>query len=120
VERLEFHHVIRNLLRRLASLAYFHSGIDPEAFDFRGAIREAERVASDGGRLHWQDWERYSGRQGRRLLMGGLVGRIKFKEVPPEFWGLLATGEQLHVGKLASFGLGRYGVGIKNQNQGAV
>ncbi len=112
LERLEFHHLIRNLLRRLASLAYFHCGLDPEAFSFKETIAAAEIVLSSSCQLQWLDWERYSSRQQSRLLMGGLIGKIQFREVPPPFFSLLLTGEDLHVGKMASFGLGRYEMAI--------
>jgi len=108
LEHLEYHHIIRNLLRRLASLAYFHGDQDPEDFDFKQTIAAAVPVRSSGTRLHWQDWERYSARQQTRMLMGGLLGTIRFSQVPPPGYSLLLTGEQLHVGKMASFGLGQY------------
>jgi hypothetical protein len=110
VEQLEFHHVIRNLLRRLASLAYFHGGIDPETFPFKEAIRVAEQVPTVSRHLRWLDWERYSSRQRTKMLMGGLVGQITLTQVPGVFHSLLTTGSHLHVGKMASFGLGRYEV----------
>lgn len=108
LEQLEYHHLIRSLLRRLASLAYFHAGLDPEDFDFKQTIAAATRVTSRSRRLQWQDWERYSARQQTRMLMGGLLGAISFQQVPPPDLSLLVTGEQLHVGKMASFGLGQY------------
>jgi hypothetical protein len=110
VEKMEFHHLIRNLLRRLASLAYFHCQIDPEAdgFYFKGCIQAAETVKLSWRRCQWQDWERYSQRQQTKMLLGGIVGNISFREVPPQFLPLLLLGEQLHVGKTASFGLGQY------------
>ncbi|MGQ9921964.1 MAG: CRISPR system precrRNA processing endoribonuclease RAMP protein Cas6, partial [Desulfobacca sp.] len=118
LERLEFHHLIRNLLRRLASLAYFHCGLDPEVFPFQEAIRTAEQVQSTLSQLQWLDWERYSSRQQTRMLMGGLVGTIQFRQVPPLFLSLLRTGEHLHVGKMASFGLGRYELTLEASNRG--
>ncbi len=108
VDALELHHLIRNLLRRLASLAYFHCGIDPENFDFRGAIHAAEKVPLTASELSWQEWERYSQRQREKMLMGGVVGRVSYARVPADLLSLLRVGEHLHVGKMASFGLGRY------------
>ena len=118
LDRLEFHHLIRNLLRRLASLAYFHCGLDPEEFNFKEAIAAAEKVISTFQQLRWLDWERYSSRQQSRLLMGGLVGQINFQQVPPQFLPLLLCGEQLHVGKMSSFGLGRFEVQLDSQYNG--
>lgn len=116
VERVEFHHLIRNLLRRLASLAYFHCETDTEGFDFRGIIREAEKIGVSERNLRWQDWERYSSRQQRQMLLGGVIGTISFASVPASFLSLLFVGEQLHVGKAASFGLGQFQI---NQEHGS-
>ncbi|MFP3868867.1 MAG: CRISPR system precrRNA processing endoribonuclease RAMP protein Cas6 [Desulfobacteraceae bacterium] len=108
IEKLELHHLIRNLLRRLASLAYFHCGLDPDSFDFKGCIQAAEAVAVKRRHCSWQDWARYSSRQQERMLFGGIVGQVSFSEVPSHLLSLLLLGEQLHVGKTASFGLGQY------------
>jgi hypothetical protein len=103
----EFHHVMRSLLRRLSSLSYFHCGTRLET-DFKGlteSARKIERLSSD---LHWYDWERYSSRQKQRMNLGGFVGSATFAGDFREFLPFLAWGEVLHVGKAASFGLGRY------------
>lgn len=108
VKHPEFHHLIRNLLRRLSSLAYFHCQLDPEDFDFKGCIRGAEAVRVRACQCHWQEWPRYSQRQRERMLLGGLVGHLSFAAVPPLLLSLLQCGEQLHLGKAASFGLGQF------------
>lgn len=103
----EFHVVIRNLLRRISSLAYFHNGHVWEV-DFAGIIQEATRVALVENRTCWQDWQRYSSRQDKKIPLGGLVGEAVYDGVPGEFWPLLRLGEVLHVGKGVVFGLGKY------------
>lgn len=115
---LEFHHLIRNLLRRLASLAYFHCQLDPESFDFKGCIRAAEQVAVSRRHCSWQEWARYSSRQRERMLLGGIIGRMSFSKVPAPLLSLLLVGEHLHVGKVASFGLGQYRItGLRTTDQ---
>ena len=105
---LEFHIFIRNLLRRLALLSYFHCGEDPSAWDFKGLIGQAEQVKVKEHRLQWHDWERYSGRQDTRMKMGGFVGKITFEGIIEPFIQLIRAGEVLHVGKGTAFGLGQY------------
>ncbi len=105
---LEFHILIRNLLRRLSLLAYFHCGKDPSGWDFKGMIRRAEEVKVSARALRWHDWQRYSTRQGTRMKLGGFVGRITFRGDIGPFMPLIRAGEVLHVGKGTSFGLGRY------------
>jgi hypothetical protein len=107
VHHIELHMLIRSLLRRLSSLAYFHHGWELE-LDFTGLIERAAevRLVSDGTR--WVDWERYSSRQDNKVNMGGLVGMVEYEGCLDEFLPLLRIGELVHVGKGAVFGMGKY------------
>ncbi len=107
---LEFHILIRNLLRRLSVLSYFHCGKRLD-LDFKGLIERARSVLKVESRLRWMDWERYSARQQSTMLMGGLVGLVTFEGPLPEFLPLLRLGELVHVGKGTVFGLGLYRLG---------
>jgi CRISPR-associated endoribonuclease Cas6 len=107
---LEFHMLVRNLLRRISLLSYFHGNGRLAAFDFKGLIEKAKEVKVIGRDLRWWDWERYSGRQERRINMGGFVGDVTFEGDLRPFIQILKAGEILHVGKGTAFGLGRYGV----------
>jgi len=111
VHHIELHMLIRSLLRRLSSLAYFHHGWELE-LDFTGLIERAAevRLVKDGTR--WVDWERYSSRQDNKVNMGGLVGRVEYEGYLDEFLPLLRLGELVHVGKGAVFGMGKYKVCI--------
>lgn len=75
--RLEFHMLIRNLLRRLSSLAYFHHGWEME-LDFPGLIQKAAEVSIAEDHTRWVDWERYSSRKDHKMNLGGLVGRVTY------------------------------------------
>lgn len=104
---LEFHILLRNLLRRISLLSYFHCGKRLE-IDFRGMIEKARKIRTRDRELKWVDWERYSARQETRLKMGGFVGSITFEGELEEFLPVLRLGELVHVGKGTSFGLGQY------------
>jgi CRISPR-associated endoribonuclease Cas6 len=103
----EFHVVIRNLLRRLSNLAYFHCG-EELRLDFKGLIEAAKQVETRDGQIQWRDWERYSARQDARMKMGGFVGKVEYRGALTDFLPLLKLGEKLHLGKGTGFGLGRY------------
>lgn len=105
--KIEFHHLVRSLLRRVSSLSYFHCGRRLD-LDFKGLTDRAQDVKTVSSDLRWHDWERYSSRQKQRMNMGGLVGRATFAGDFREFLPLLTFGEVIHVGKAASFGLGKY------------
>jgi CRISPR-associated endoribonuclease Cas6 len=107
---LEFHILIRNLLRRLSLLYYFHCNGDSSEWDFKGMIENSKQVKVKEKKLRWYDWERYSGRQETRIKMGGFVGEITFEGDIEPFISLIRAGEVLHVGKGTGFGLGKYEV----------
>jgi CRISPR-associated endoribonuclease Cas6 len=107
VRELEFHILMRNLLRRISTLSYFHCGQTLDV-DYRSLIENANGVTIEDRSLKWFDWQRYSGRQGTHMKMGGFVGSITFRGDLEPFWPFLALGQHIHVGKGTSFGLGRY------------
>lgn len=107
---LEFHMLIRQLLRRISLLGYFHCGIDMSDVDFKGIIEKAKEVNVKQGKLKWHEWERYSARQDTRMNMGGFTGKISFEGDIEPFMPLIKAGEILHVGKGTGFGLGKYEV----------
>jgi len=105
---LEFHILIRNLLRRIALLSYFHCSGDPGCIDFKRIISEASKVRMVERNLVWHDLERYSFRKKMRMKLGGFVGSIRFAGNIRPFMPLLKAGEILHVGRATAFGLGKY------------
>jgi CRISPR-associated endoribonuclease Cas6 len=105
---LEFHILVRNLMRRISMLDYFHCGGDISGTDFDGIIKESKAVRVVSSGLRWYDWERYSARQGTRMKMGGFTGEIVFEGEITPFLQLIKAGEVLHVGKGTGFGLGKY------------
>ncbi len=54
---LEFHILLRNLLRRISLLSYFHCGQELD-LDFKGLIEKSREVAVTKSDLTWYDWER--------------------------------------------------------------
>src|SRR3990172_8222678 len=93
VDHPEFHMMIRNLLRRIAHLSYFHCEGDSSEFDFRGFIQRAMAVTIKEKSIEWYDWERYSARQDTRMKLGGFVGDITFEGDLGEFIPYIQAGE---------------------------
>ena len=108
-DQLPFHVFWRRLIGRISALAYFHCGESLE-MDFKGLIEKAMGVETTDSTLRWKDWTRYSSRQNRRMQLGGLVGRVRYAGELAEFVPFAALGAFLHVGKNATFGLGKYRV----------
>jgi len=107
VRNVEFHMLIRALLRRLSTLYYFHHGEELKA-DFKSLINKAENVKMVLNKTGWTECERYSQRQDARLNMGGIVGQVSYQGDLGEFLPFLRLGELVHVGKGCTFGLGKY------------
>ncbi len=57
-----------------------------------------------------QGVERYSSRQGGKMMLRGIVGSLEVETWGEEELGLLLAGELLHIGKNTSFGFGHYRV----------
>jgi len=105
---LSFELLVRNLLRRVSTLAVVH-GRKALELDFRGLIERAKSVVTQGTHLRWWDLERYTSRQGGKLRVGGFIGEVEYEgEAIGAFLPLLVVGELLSIGTGTSFGLGRY------------
>ena len=108
VSDIDFHILIRNLVRRLNLLYYFHCNGRELDWDYKKIIDHAAGVAMEEKNMHWQDWERYSSRQNTRMKMGGMIGKVKYIGNLESFMSILEAGEIFHAGKGTSFGLGKY------------
>lgn len=106
-DRPEFHILIRNLLRRISSLAYLHCGITAD-MDPRSMIASIRDVVIENTDIHWYDWHRYSTRQEAQMTLGGLIGKVTYVGDMKPFFPLLRIGEYVHIGRNTSFGLGKY------------
>ncbi|MBW1953422.1 MAG: CRISPR system precrRNA processing endoribonuclease RAMP protein Cas6 [Deltaproteobacteria bacterium] len=103
---LPFHVLLRAALRRLSTLSqYFGQGEPP--LDYKGLIARAQEVAVAESSLSWTDWQRYSHRQDRAMLLGGLTGRVTYVGALTEFVPFLRFVEKVHLGKATTFGLGK-------------
>jgi len=98
----------RGLLRRASLLAEVHGGTKWE-LDYKNLIDTAcNTVKLKSRKLEWQDWERYSNRQERRMKFWGFVGSVVFEGNLKPYLPLIKLGEYLHLGSKTSFGMGKY------------
>lgn len=105
---LPFDLLIKRLYERAVLLSHYHCQAEMEDVD--KPLDGVDEVRTRENRLRWYDWERYSARKGR-MKLGGLVGRITYEGNLDKFLPLLKIGEYIHVGKAATFGLGKYRIG---------
>ena len=110
----EFHILIRTLLRRLGNLVQFHCDCRID-LPYKDIIRAAEAVALAENHTRWHDWTRYSGRQHKKMKMGGMVGRAVYRGDVAEFLPMLVMGTWVNVGKGTGMGLGSYRLTEQNR-----
>lgn len=99
--------ILPSLLRRLHSLEYFHCD-GAEEWDVAGLLSMAREARMRRCETTWQDIERYSQRQERRMQLGGFVGHAEFDPIPEPLLPHLVWGELVHMGKASAFGFGKY------------
>ena len=103
---LTFEHLIRNLLRRIRFLSYFHCGEDlaVDAQALIAATRSVKHVPD----FHWIRADRYSYRAEKSVPMGGFIGKVRFTRQVEPFLPFIHLGEYLHIGHHTAFGHGQY------------
>lgn len=106
VRKVTFSHLIRAALRRVSMLEDYYGGGEP-AYDYRGLCQLAEDVQKVADDTAWLDYKRYSNRQKRDMMFGGLSGSMRFRGDLTPFIPLLRYAERVHLGKQTAFGLGR-------------
>lgn len=109
------HAFLNALVRRIALLSEFHMK-KPLSLDFSKLSALAETVQWEKD-FQWRDWQRYSSRQKRTMHLGGLLGQCRFKKLPSEFLPFLYLGQWFHMGKNATFGLGKFQIGVKSDEK---
>jgi len=107
ITNMEFHVMIRNLLRRITMLMLYHCDSELN-IDINGLIEQAKTIDVLKWDLRWHDWTRYSSRQKTSMELGGFIGNVTYKGDFEKFMPFIALGEQIHIGKNTTFGLGKY------------
>ncbi len=107
VTNLEFHYLIRNLLRRISLLLYYHCGKKWTA-DIKEIIEKSKKIKIVKSELKFTEWERYSKRQEQKMRLGGVEGSIELEQCNElkYFTNLLIAGTILNIGKQSAFGFG--------------
>ncbi len=106
MRKLTFEHLIRNLLRRIRFLSYFHCGEDLDVD--APALIKATSVIKHQSDLRWLRSDRYSYRAEKSIPMGGFIGKIRFTGELEPFLPFIYLGEYLHIGHHTAFGFGQY------------
>jgi hypothetical protein len=71
-------------------------------------LQQAKAIKIENTNMHWDDWDRFSGRQKTWMKFGGLIGEISYQGNLSPFLPYLELGEWVYIGGKTSFGLGKY------------
>lgn len=101
--------LIEQIARRFALIT--HYWVDDDEHLLSGiplAIPALGENQQSGTSVRFEDWQRFSVRQGEQLPFGGLIGQLCYQgDIAPAIpW--LQIGQQLQVGGKTTFGLGCY------------
>lgn len=107
IQKVEFRQLAFRMLRRVLELAHFFGDPGEINWHFRPLLHACEGVEILNPRLSWVDWDRYSNRQQTKMTLGGFMGTLELAGELAPFLPLLRAVEVVHVGKGATFGLGR-------------
>lgn len=107
---LTYEHLIRNLLRRIRFLSYFHCGEDLD-IDAHALLKAAGSITHQS-HLRWLRKDRYSYRAEKSVPMGGFIGKIRFEGDLKPFLPFIFLGEYLHIGHHTAFGFGQYRINL--------
>lgn len=109
---LDFPKFSAQLLKRISLLGHFYQdGAIPKR-ELEALLEMAKNIKTVESKLKWCEFERYSTRQKSRQKFGGVIGHIIFEGDLTPFSAYLKAGEDLHVGKQTTFGLGQYKLDI--------
>ena len=106
-EAPEFEHLIRAVLRRYSDLAALYGSGRPE-MDYRSIVDAAKAVKIAHSDIRFFRRKGFSSRKGEETPSEGLLGNITYEGDMSTFMPYLIFGQWLHVGKQATFGMGRY------------
>lgn len=102
----DFPVLIKALQRRISDLSVYHCS-RPFECDVRTLMDKAGQVHVFRKSLVWKRWG-FSDKNRSRMKLEGFVGEIIFEGDLSPFVSLIVLGTLTHVGKGASFGMGRY------------
>ncbi|MFW6028820.1 MAG: CRISPR system precrRNA processing endoribonuclease RAMP protein Cas6 [Halanaerobiales bacterium] len=104
--RLGFKILMKNVFRRLSSLAAFYGEELDIVFD--EYLKEAESIKIIEEELKWTQWYRFSSRQYKKIDMQGIIGTMTYEGRLNKFLKYLTYGQFIHIGKNTVFGQGKY------------
>jgi hypothetical protein len=99
--------VLKAALRRLRVLSHFYGDAEVAPNNTGHLFASAAEAATVDSELRLHEIPRYSTRQRRQMLIEGYVGHAHYMLSDSALLPVLMAGQECHIGKATSFGLGR-------------
>jgi hypothetical protein len=98
LRELSFSALAMALIRRISTLAFYYCYMEMD-LDYKSMSRQSQEICISNNGFRWTEWDNG---------ISGIIGSGTFTGPIVEFHPFLLLGEFLHVGKGASYGLGRF------------
>jgi hypothetical protein len=108
ISRIDGETLINSIQRRVRALVECYCRSSPEGFDLASLSDEAPRIECRDLGTEVCRFERVSARKQSTHSLSGLIGAVELSGIPASLWPYLVVGERVHIGKGASFGMGKY------------
>jgi hypothetical protein len=119
VIEFDFRTLVFKMIRRTLEIAHFYAPGQDIDWEFHPLLQAADKINIVQHRLRWIDWQRHSNRQQQNMKLGGFIGSLRLQGDLAPFTSLLHTSQLLHVGKGATFGLGKMAIEQSNSRSQA-
>lgn len=116
IRKPEFGVLMREVLIRISTLAYFHCGFTLD-IPYRQIVERASEIGICQHNVVWTNLERYSNRQKTHLKIDGLTGWAIYQGDFSAFFPFLCLARYTHIGKGTVFGLGEIDVTMVSQGE---
>lgn len=103
----EFEHMLRAVLRRYSDLSALYGEKRPN-LDYRQLIELSKEIQLTASNLNYFRQQGFSQRKGEETPTEGITGSVIYEGDLTPFMPYLIYGQWLHIGKQATFGMGKY------------
>ncbi|MCD6205780.1 MAG: CRISPR system precrRNA processing endoribonuclease RAMP protein Cas6 [Candidatus Marinimicrobia bacterium] len=108
LHEISFKDIIVNIFRRYSLLVKYYQKNSPKIEVDQDLLNEASKIQTIESNFEWKVYARYSARQKRKMVLGGITGELLVAGELGPFIPLLDIGRLINIGKNTSFGFGNF------------
>lgn len=108
LHEISFKDIVVNIFRRYSLLVKYYQNDSPEIEADKDLLNKASKIQTIESNFEWEAYARYSARQKRKMVLGGITGELLVAGELSPFIPLLDIGKLINIGKNTSFGFGNF------------